>query len=107
MDTDLTIHAYFIHIPLFFWKLAIKAIAKAQSGDNVLAIATDFLAQACDVDINGSIQHIDLIFPDMGEDLFPWKDIPTVLQQQSKDLELLLGERNLLAVNGRPDASSV
>lgn len=64
--------------------------------DDGLAIVTQLLAQTGEVDVHGAVEHVGLVFPYLVEDVLAREDPVGVAQQQTENLELLLGERHLL-----------
>ena len=97
-----------LHIDGSFWfELALKAIAEAKAGDDVLAIATYLFAQASNVDIDRAIQHIHLVIPHAREDLFSREHIAPMLQEQFQNLKLLFGQCHFFAIHRGLDAARV
>lgn len=71
----------------------LKAVSETEARHDVLAVRPDLLAQAGDVDVDRTVEHIYFVFPYPGKDFFAREHVPFVFEEEFQYLEFLFGER--------------
>ena len=85
----------------------LKAVSETEARHDVLAVRPDLLAQAGDVDVDRTVEHIYFVFPYPGKDFFAREHVPFVFEEEFQYLEFLFGERDFPPVDRGFDASRV
>jgi hypothetical protein len=82
---------------------ALEFVADAPDGEDVArlrGVALDLLAQAADVDGHGRGVAVEFVAPDVVEELRAGEDLMGMPREKPEQVELLGGERDVLAVEG-------
>src|SRR3989440_10002369 len=85
-----------------------EAVADARDGVDVVRlfrVALDLLAQPVDVRVHGARLDLDLVAPDLAQQLAAADDLARLRSEQRQEVELGQGQRDLFAV--APDLTAV
>ena len=77
-----------------------ETISVAQPGNYIFSVVSYFFAQAGNVYINCTVEHIHFIMPYLGQYVFAGKHTSLVLQQKKQNFEFLFGKGYFFSTDG-------
>src|SRR5574344_3024503 len=77
---------------------SIEIVAVARASGYAAPVFAQFLAQTRDVDVDGTVEHKDVVAPNAPEHVGAGKHLTRVLQQKLKDFKFGFRERKFLSV---------
>lgn len=77
-----------------------ESVAIARTCDDALAVAADFVAYTCDVDVDDAVDYCHFVGPYLSEQFLAREDAVWLRQQFAQYFEFFTGHSHLGAVDG-------